>query len=181
MPIVPSQTSNILVPGYASGRYYTTQNIHNTITQTLATNNLYYLPVYIAAYIQIIAIAARVSTALAGTCRLGIYDNSNGLPSNRILDAGTIDTSSTGVKELAVSSLYLKAGWHWFTVFAGNAATFDSTNGTISNGIIGNSIVTTTQVTGLRATLTYTTLPTVAPLTSLLYASSVPLLWFKVG
>lgn len=180
MPIVPSQTSNILVPGYASGRYYTTQNIHNTITQTLAANNLYYLPIYVANYINITAIAARVSTALAGTCRLGIYDTLNGSPNKLIVDAGTIDTSSTGVKELAVS-VSLKAGWYWFTIFAGNASTFDSTNGMMSTGIIGNSVVSTSQITGLRATLAYTTLPATATLTSLLYVSSVPVMWFKVG
>lgn len=181
MPIQPHQVSNILIPGYTSGRYYTTPFIHNTITQQLSANNVYYFPMWVATRIGISGIAARVTTAATGTCRLGVYDNNNGIPNKLILDAGTIDTSSTGAKEITLSTTFLNPGWYWMALFAGINATFDSTNGFISTGLIGNTSVSVTQVTGLRATLTYAAFPTTATLASLLYSSSVPLLWIKIA
>jgi hypothetical protein len=35
--------------------------------------------------------------------RLGIYGDNNGVPGDLILDAGTVDTTTTGVKQLAIS------------------------------------------------------------------------------
>lgn len=64
--------------------------------------------------ITIDRIAVEVTTAVAGaTPRLGIYGStSEGLPGSLIADFGTVDGSTTGVKELTVSQA-LPAGRIW--------------------------------------------------------------------
>ena len=44
--------------------------------------------------------------------RLGIYDNDDGYPGNLIVDAGTVDTSTTGLKEITISE-ELTPGLYW--------------------------------------------------------------------
>lgn len=44
--------------------------------------------------------------------RLGIYDDVDGVPTNLILDAGTVDTTTTGVKTISISQA-LSAGVVW--------------------------------------------------------------------
>jgi hypothetical protein len=63
-------------------------------------------------------IACRVNTAASsgGVVRLGIYEaTSDGLVGNLILDAGTVATNSTGVKEITISQT-LAAGKYWLAV-----------------------------------------------------------------
>ena len=181
MPLNINQIANVSTPGYASGRYYTNCFMHNTITQTLAANNLYYLPINISTRVQLAAIGARVNIAFTGTCRLGVYNNLNGSPNTLLFDAGTINCNPSGAKEIELTNTFLSAGWYWFTIFAGCNATFDSSNGMLTNGIIGNSSINTSQVSGIRATLTYGVLPTTAVLTNIVYAASVPIIWFKAA
>ena len=183
MPVQHNQISGVKTPGYTSGVYYTTPFCHNFITQSLSANSVYYSPIAIGSRVGILSLAARVSTASAGSAvRLGIYNNNNCRPGSLILDAGTIDSTTTGVKEITLgSTLYLNPGWYWFTHFSSGAATLDSMNGSLLTGLIGNSVVATSQVTGLRATLAYSALPATAYLGSLLYISSCPLMWFKTA
>lgn len=168
MPLNANQLANVPTPGYASGRYYTNDLMHNMVTQNVGANNLYYFPINISVRVQLATIAARVNSAVTGTCRLGVYDNLNGNPNKFLFDAGTIDCGTTGNKEIALTNTFLSANWYWFTLFAGCNATFDSSNGMMMNGIIGNSVLSTSQVTGIRATLTYGSMPSTAVLTSIL-------------
>lgn len=50
--------------------------------------------------------------------RLGIYNDTDGAPSSRVLDAGTVDLSTTGLKEITISQA-LTAGWYWLA-YVGN-------------------------------------------------------------
>lgn len=66
-------------------------------------------------------IGVEVTTAQASTTvRLGIYGTStDGLPTGApILDAGTVDASTTGFKEITVSQAISAAGWYWLSATA---------------------------------------------------------------
>lgn len=183
--ISPGQITGILSAGYVSGNYYPVPaRCHNYITQGLSGNSIYYTPVEIGTRVGITTISCKINSAATGaTLRMGIYDNAGGKPGNLILDAGSVAVSTTGVKEVTLAStLYLLPGWYWFAIFSSGAPTLDSANGALLNGVIGFTTAGNTgQVTGLRATLTYSTFPSTANLTSLLYISSAPLLWFKAA
>lgn len=81
----------------------------------LGNANLYFVPIIIDRPITLTALSINVMTAgTAGSVfRLGIYTDNNGSPSNLIIDAGTVDTSSTGLKSASVSQT-LTPGRYWF-------------------------------------------------------------------
>lgn len=78
-------------------------------------------------------IGAEVTTAVAASAvRLGVYaDTGRGSPGARILDAGTIDSTTTGAKEITISTT-LQPGLYWLTTVAqGGAPTMRAHNGTL--------------------------------------------------
>lgn len=52
------------------------------------------------------------------TLRLGIYaaDPATGLPAALLLDAGTVSTGSTGLREVTISHVISTSGWYWMAV-----------------------------------------------------------------
>ena len=55
-----------------------------------------------------------------GSCRLGLYgDDGSGHPGRLVIDAGTVDTASAGLKRLAIDVM-LDATLYWFAAL-GNA------------------------------------------------------------
>jgi hypothetical protein len=100
---------------YRSGYYYEPMIGATLATATQTKNRLLFTPLFISQSITIDRIGAEVvSGGVAGTTyRLGIYSsNSNDEPSALLLDAGTIDTSTTGLKQNTVS-LTLTAGLYY--------------------------------------------------------------------
>lgn len=89
---------------FASGLYYTILSPPVDTTVAL-TNNLLcgtYFPV--SATTTFDRIGIEVTSAIASsTVRLGIFLCVGGIPSTRVLDAGTIDSSTTGAKEIIIS------------------------------------------------------------------------------
>ena len=66
-------------------------------------------------------IGVHVTTAVSGaTVRLGIYADSVNRPAALVLDAGTVDASSTGYKEITISQT-LSAGVYWLAAAAQGA------------------------------------------------------------
>ena len=106
-------------------------NTVGTLSQTCFT------PIYVpACTVDRIAITTQTVAALANkTCRLGIYNNTNGAPSTVLLDAGTVSaTASNTVYEITISQA-LTAGWYWLaanmqTVVVAGDVEFLTTNST---------------------------------------------------
>lgn len=73
-------------------------------------------PFFVDRACTITQLACKVGTAAAGsTLRLGVYTWNPATPSTlgtRLSDAGTVDSSSTGVKEITSLSVALTRGWH---------------------------------------------------------------------
>jgi len=71
-------------------------------------------------------ISIRVTAAVAGTGRLGIYQatsDTNLYPNTRILDAGTVDHGTTGVKTLTISQALTANTLYWLCHVGSSAAT----------------------------------------------------------
>lgn len=72
------------------------------------------VPIFVPSAITADRISCEVTGAGSGSVvRLGIYNSgANGLPSGLLLEAGTVSSDSTGVKEIAISQA-LSPGQYW--------------------------------------------------------------------
>lgn len=93
-------------------------NAHNTAALTV--DQLLAGVHFVARSLTIDRIAVNVSTAGAAgkKARLGIYANGeNNYPGALVLDAGTVDVDSTGIKSIIVDQV-LSKGIYWFVVLS---------------------------------------------------------------
>lgn len=95
--------------GYALNRYNYGLAIAATSGAAVVANRLYAIPHIVGSTTTFTRIGMRVTSAIAGNARLGIYNWADGVPTSLILDCGTVSTSSTGEKELIISQI-LAAG-----------------------------------------------------------------------
>jgi hypothetical protein len=152
-----------------SGYYYKT-GISASSTITVTHQRVYYTPIYIPETTTIDRLAIRTVASFSGssTVRLGIYNNTNGLPSTVLLDGGTVSaTAANTIYEITISQS-LNAGFYWLAFcqqgtaptladYQGNAVSTSAGNifiGYTSQFINGNIIVGLFQnsVTGAFAT-----------------------------
>lgn len=102
-------------PILVTGQYTSTSSI-TTASTTLTTNRLYYLPflITVSTTFDRIAINHVATAAGAGSvARLGIYNSTSGLPSTRVLDAGTVDLSTGAALKFVSISQTLTPGLYW--------------------------------------------------------------------
>lgn len=92
----------------------------STTTSAVVANVLYYQPIYLPNF-TIDRIGIDVTTGASGNCRLGLYTNSANMPSQLILDCGTVSTTSIATVEATIASTQLPSDWVWM------AAVFDAT------------------------------------------------------
>lgn len=160
--------------GFKSGRYYPAYNYPASSasgTTAITVNNISYYPFKIERNITIDRLSISVPNLVSGSsCRLGIYDNLDGLPHNLLLDAGIFTTTTTGVKEATVNCI-LTSGWYWLGgIGIGNAPNLAM--GVAANPELIKMVGNTTPVfsggfSGCRATNTGGALPLVAVTTAL--------------
>jgi hypothetical protein len=87
-------------------------------TITRAADGIYYYPWWCPFDVTIDRIAVEVTTnQTGGLARLGLYAaGSDGAPSTLVVDAGEIDTSATGVKELTISQALTGGTLYWLVI-----------------------------------------------------------------
>jgi hypothetical protein len=103
------------------------------------------------------------------------------LPSNLLVDAGELDTSTVNFKESIINST-LNAGWYWLAANCNIAP-----NILVSNAFFGSLYflgLSAPQATAnsycySQASVTYGALPSVAPISNLIAKSNIPLFWFR--
>ncbi len=113
-------------------RYYAAPSSART-TASLADGVACAHPFWVGQPTSFDKIGVEVTTAVAASAvRLGIYaDNGRGNPGARIVDAGTVDSSTTGAKELTIA-VTLQPGLYWLvSVAQGGAPTLRALNGTL--------------------------------------------------
>jgi hypothetical protein len=109
---------------YRSTYWYEARNGATLSLQAYTLNRQYFYALFISETISIDRIGVECTTLSASTTwRIGIYNSdSDGLPSTVLLDAGTVDTSSTGLKAITVSQTinpglyYISGCWQGGTV-----------------------------------------------------------------
>lgn len=88
----------------------------------LTDDYMYLVPIFISEDMTFDNIAIEVTTAAAAaTVRLGLYDSVDSVPTNLIADFGTVDASTTGVKEKAISQAVSK-GLIWAAYVCSNSS-----------------------------------------------------------
>jgi hypothetical protein len=86
-----------------------------TTTASYPDGSMRLYPFIVPVDMTVNTIACEVVTtpgSAGSVVRLGIYDDVDGVPTNLILDAGTVATQTTGVKSIAISQA-LSAGIVW--------------------------------------------------------------------
>jgi hypothetical protein len=119
--------------GFTTGRYYCP--VANQTTGTLATGQLRLSPIWIPQQRTFDRISTNCTVAAASsTVRLGIYaDTGSGYPGTLVLDAGTVDTSMTGLKEITISQA-LAPGLYWIGgVMQGGTPTVRVNSGNVTS------------------------------------------------
>ncbi|MEU8334805.1 hypothetical protein [Micromonospora tulbaghiae] len=143
---------------YTAGRYYTVP-ASGKATATIPNGDgaLACTPFYVGQVRAFDRIGIEITTAAASTnVRLGIYaDNGGGLPGALVLDAGTVDASTTGAKELTISTGLLAAGLYWVAaVPQGGSPTFRALAGAAWQiGVTSLAAVTSSVVYGGGSTV----------------------------
>ncbi len=102
--------------GATADRWYTIPNLAIAVKLQLA-NKLIAMPIVVPVNITLDNIAIKVTTLAAGNARLGIYnDDGNMYPNALVLDAGTVDTSTTGVKTISINQALTGNNLYWLVV-----------------------------------------------------------------
>lgn len=104
LPTIPKSYPTAGSTYYMSNRNFTVGETTGTVTAV--ANALYFIPVFFGQPTTLDRLAIEVTTAVAATtARLGIYDSdgTGGQPGTLIIDAGTVATTSLGVKEATIS------------------------------------------------------------------------------
>jgi hypothetical protein len=117
---------------FTGQRYYTAPSSART-TAAVADGGACAHPFWVGQNMTFDRIGVDVTAAIAASLvRLGIYaDTGRGSPGARVLDAGTVDSSTTGAKELVIAQA-LTFGLYWLvTVGQGGAPTLRAHNGTL--------------------------------------------------
>jgi hypothetical protein len=99
------------------GNYYGVLGANSsTSTSSPAINYIYAVPFLVLKTEAFDRISIYVNTlAIEGKARLGIYYDSNTSPGALLLDAGEVDTSTTGAKEIAINQI-LAPGLYWLAI-----------------------------------------------------------------
>lgn len=128
---------------FRSQRWYDSQVSDAYSTLTPSVDSVHALPLWVPEDVWIDAMACEVTTAASGsTIRLGIYADANGVPGARLVHAGSVAGTTTGIKTLTGLSAMLPRGLVWLTFVANGAApTMRSlaTTGAANRRIIGAS------------------------------------------
>lgn len=88
-----------------------------------AANRIHFVPVHFGSNRTITTVGINVTSAgsAGAVVRLGIYNDSGGLPTTLIADWGTVATDSLGFKTLSISQDVVSSQWYWFALFCGVA------------------------------------------------------------
>ena len=148
---------------FITGAAQTTQGI-------ASANSLRAFPSYLPKTTKFDRIAIRVTTLATGVTprlRLGIYeDNGNNYPGKLVLDAGEIDVSTTGVKEVIINTTLQGGKLYWLTL-VGQDTTALVVAATAAGDVIpvlGYELdLSGTPLSGWAVTQTYGALPATYP------------------
>ncbi len=86
-----------------------------TINIIVEANKIYYMPIFVSKKTTFIRIGINVEVGGAGTADLRIFTQKNGVPDALILSAGTVDTSTPGLKEIVINQELVR-GYYFLAI-----------------------------------------------------------------
>lgn len=145
---------------HASGRFYDSRLQSSFTTVALVANTLYAQPFYVPRSTTYATIGIEVTTLAVGkSVRLGIYNDNGGVPGSRVVDCGTVSTTTTGAKPITINQV-LAAGWYWLAAVSDGTATLRAAVQAGSLPSLGfTSGTDTTFHNGWSVAFTYAALP----------------------
>ncbi len=161
-PVIPGIMSQKRVAGQIYGALGVSGNVS---VSTAVINKIYATPFLVLEDETFDRIAIYCNNGAAGNARLGIYANTDGYPSNLILDAGAVDTTDSGSKAISINQA-LSPGLYWLVaLFSGTPgiSAHSSSINLLGLSAAGYAYLTTQEYGELPATH-----PTPAPSTALL-------------
>jgi hypothetical protein len=174
--VIRTITTAPLHPGMRSGTvYYVAASVlPSASTAAVSANTAYAQPIFVVGTATRVGI--EVTTGSAGTCRLGIYTNNNGVPGTLIVDAGAVDTTSIALVEATIN-LPVR-DWVWLvSVFSATPTCRTGTNSFAS--LLGGSSPSSGGK-ALFGASTYGAMPTAAP-TMTGMSSVSPAMWLRIA
>ena len=94
--------------------------IYTTSTFLTTAARIYYTPIYVSETTTYIRIGLEVTTGVAGTADLRIFNWTNGLPSSLVLSAGTVDTTAAALVEIVIAQQLTRG--YYFLAYRCSAA-----------------------------------------------------------
>jgi len=110
--------------GATRARHYTMPHAATdmTVSGALVNNRLYAIPFICPKTVTADMISVYCTTSVgSGALRLGIYSDTNGEPGTLLLDAGIVDTSSTGLRYVNISQSLTGGTLYWLAAIGNNA------------------------------------------------------------
>jgi len=169
-----------------SQKYYRTMLNGVTPAAVSSTEDVtHYTPIYFPNSCTLDRIVCRTGSTFSGTAtvRLGIYNNTNGLPSTVLLDAGTVSATAASTDYSITISQAITGGWYWLAFNSQTNATTNTfqsvvaTNGSGGNGDLGGNSTSGSLISGYTQN---TVTGAFATATSLSAASTSTLTWIRV-
>lgn len=168
-------------PGLRASRYYSSFAAPVVTTFTITANRLYFMPFFCPDFATWTRIGINVTTVGAGLARLGIYGNANGIPSGApLLDAGTVDVSTTGEKEIVISHV-MTPGWYWLAMVSdvAFALTAENISGATLLCNVGSTSGGGANIVHIQQTFTFAALPTPSGISAV--GTTTPLrIWLRL-
>ena len=156
--------------GSTLDQWYTTPTTSGTtVTGAPALDTLFANPFIISKTQTIDRMAVNITVLGSGsTPRLGIYtDDGNNYPGTLVVDAGTQDGGSTGIKTYTTGlPITLEAGLYWLVYFTnGTAPTFRTFSVSSLINVLGysNTLTSTSGNAGWTKALSFDVLPSTFP------------------
>ena len=103
--------------GYIANLYYSGQSLNANGTLVVTANRLYCTEFVCTERTTFTRIGIEVTASAGTSARLGIYNASSGVPGSLVVDAGTVSTASTGIKEATISTTLMPGPYFLGVVF----------------------------------------------------------------
>lgn len=150
--------------GYASSRYYFGigyRYFSNSGNAAVTANRLYARPFVISPGETFTRIGVYVDVGSSGNARLGVYNSENGVPTDLVADLGTVDTSTSGEKEITISQNLPAGAYALAVIFSGTPEMyFAQQDNEMTTYLLGCSASQgATDTTGVYRAQTYGALP----------------------
>lgn len=139
-----------LTPGFIAGKYYASPGVWVSGTVLQFNAQFDAIPFAVPVAVTVDRIACRVTTAgsAGAVARMGIYqDDGTGYPGALVLDAGTVATTTTGVKEIVINQT-LQPGLYWLVVGGQGAPATNTTFQTNGTGVGSVNVSSLPQIPG---------------------------------